>query len=185
MERTGDREINGLIERIAERDRVAFDALYRCTSSRLFAVTLRILRDKSDAEDALQEVYVRVWRRAGSFQPETSNGMAWLVTIARNHSIDRVRARRTFTAPIEMAEAIVDSGPTPETAAELSDTREQLEACLDELDSKRAAAVRAAYIEGWSYAELAQHYSTPINTMRSWLRRSLLRLKSCLEGEVS
>lgn len=183
LDRTADpnAEIDGLLARVALADRRAFDRLYVLTSGKLFAVALRMMKDRAEAEDILQEAYVRIWQRASSFRPGEGRSMSWLVTITRNLAIDRMRARTTPVAPMEMAEDVPDDKPTPETALAQTESRAQIDACLDELDGQRAEAVRAAYLEGWSYQELADRFDTPLNTIRTWLRRSLMRLRACLE----
>ncbi|WP_147114779.1 sigma-70 family RNA polymerase sigma factor [Tateyamaria sp. syn59] len=174
-------DLDGLIARVALADRQAFDQLYAMTSGRLFAVALRMMKNRAEAEDVLQDAYVRIWQRAGSFRPGDGRSMPWLVTITRNLAIDRMRLRSAPVAPIEMAQDVPDAGPTPEAALAQSESRAQIDACLEELEDRRAEAVRAAYLEGWSYQELADRFDTPLNTIRTWLRRSLLRLRDCLE----
>ncbi len=173
--------LEACLARIALKDRRAFDELYKLTSGRLFAVSMRMMRSRAEAEDVLQEAYIRIWHRADSFRPGQARPIAWLIAITRNLAIDKLRARTMPVAPIEMAEELPDDRPTPETAYAQSEARAQINICLEELDTKRAEAVRAAYLEGWSYQELATRFDTPLNTMRTWLRRSLLRLKACLE----
>ena len=177
-------DLDELLSRIALKDRAAFDALYARTSSTLFAVTVRIMKNRAEAEDVLQEVYIRVWHRASSFRPGQAKARSWLIAIARNLSIDRIRARRAPVAPIEMAEDIPDTNPTPEAAAAAAQDRARIETCLEELENNRAEAVRAAYVEGYSYQDLADRFGTPLNTIRTWLRRSLLRLRDCMEQRV-
>lgn len=174
-------DLDGLIARVALADRKAFDQLYAMTSGRLFAVALRMMKNRAEAEDVVQDAYIRIWQRAGSFRPGDGRSMSWLVTITRNLAIDRMRLRSAPVAPIEMAQDVPDAGPTPEVALAQSESRAQIDACLEELEDRRAEAVRAAYLEGWSYQELADQYDTPLNTIRTWLRRSLLRLRDCLE----
>ncbi|MEO0829755.1 MAG: sigma-70 family RNA polymerase sigma factor [Pseudomonadota bacterium] len=176
-------EISQLIERVAMDDRAAFDRLYAATSGKLFGVLVRILKDRAEAEDALQEVYVRIWQNAARYAVSSSSPMSWLVAIARNHAIDRLRARRPVSDGMDVAERIADDGPTPEASALRMSEVERLEACLGELDSEKAIAVRAAYVEGYSYQELADRFGTPLNTMRTWLRRSLQKLKACLDDD--
>jgi RNA polymerase sigma-70 factor, ECF subfamily len=174
-------DVSQLIVRVGLRDRAAFRNLYDLTSSKLFAVCLRVLRDKGEAEDALQEVYVKVWHNAARFTASGYSPITWLAAVARNHAIDRLRARKP--QPVEIGEMsdIADDGPGPEqTASEASD-RQQIEKCLGELKPDRAEAVRRAYVDGYSYQELADRYSLPVNTVRTWLRRSLLSLRECLE----
>ena len=173
-------DLSGLIARVALGDRKAFSALYSLTSAKLFGVALRILKDRAQAEDAVQEVYVRIWRRAGSFRVGQASAMAWLVTIARNQAIDMVRARQPATLEYDDAPDVADPDPDPEARAALSGAARRIEACLAELDADKAAAVVAAYVEGLSYLELAAENGVPLNTMRTWLRRSLLKLRECL-----
>ncbi|MBX3532112.1 MAG: sigma-70 family RNA polymerase sigma factor [Rhizobiaceae bacterium] len=174
-------DITKLIVRVAMRDRAAFDLLYRHTSAKLFGVCLRVLRDRAEAEEALQEVYVKVWTKADRFAISDLSPISWLVAVARNHSIDRLRARRLSAAEIDEAAEVADERPTPEALAVSGGEQEAIARCMDELESDRAAAVRGAYVNGDSYAELAERFSVPLNTMRTWLRRSLLKLRECME----
>jgi len=100
--------------------------------------------------------------------------------VARNHALDIIRARKPISDDIDAALEIADGGPDPEEAAIRSGERSRIEGCLAELEPDRAEAVRGAYLDGYSYDELAARYSVPLNTMRTWLRRSLLKLRDCL-----
>lgn len=177
----GLEEIEGLISRVSLRDRAAFAALYDMTSAKLFGICLRILGDRGEAEEALQEIYVKIWRRADRFSSGKASPMSWLSAIARNHAIDMVRTRRPAARAIDDAYDLADPKRDPEEMAVISGEGRRIEACMRELDADRAAAVTKAYVEGLSYDELAQHYAVPLNTMRTWLRRSLIKLKECLE----
>ena len=174
--------IEKLIARVALGDRAAFNALYQATSSKLFGVTMRILSNRQEAEDALQEVYVKVWNRASSFAPGGYSPMAWLVSIARNQSIDLIRQRRGGHVDIEEAFDLADTAPLPEQVTVQKSESREIARCLATLEADRANAVRGAYLDGQSYEELAEHYKVPLNTMRTWLRRSLMKLKDCLEA---
>ena len=174
-------DISGLIARVALRARPAFDRLYQLTSAKLFAVCLRILRERAEAEDALQEVYVRVWNRADRFAQSEASPISWMVAVARNHSIDRIRARKAPSVALDDALEIADGGMNPEASAVNRGEGARIDRCMSELDQDRAAAVRAAYVEGHSYEDLARRFKVPLNTMRTWLRRSLMKLKECLE----
>lgn len=175
-------DIAELIARTALRDRAAFRELYGRTSAKLFGVTLRILRDRSEAEEALQEVYVKIWQRADRYVPGTYSPISWLVAIARNHSLDILRARKPVNEDIDAALGIADAAPDPEQAALAGGERNRIESCLGELEADKADAVRGAYLDGFSYEELAERHSVPLNTMRTWLRRSLLKLRECLSA---
>ena len=180
-----DDPIATLIGRIAARDRAAFRDIYPAAAAKLMGVLLRILRDRAEAEDALQEVFTRVWLRAERFDAAKGRGMTWLIAIARNHAIDRVRAR----PPV--AEAPRDAGdPVDMVADDRAGALDALVArgearrivdCLAALEPDRARCVQGAYLEGWSYDDLARRFDVPINTMRTWLRRSLLKLRECMD----
>ncbi|AKO96278.1 MULTISPECIES: sigma-70 family RNA polymerase sigma factor [Marinovum] len=178
-------DLDALLTRVSMADRKAFAALYSATSAKLFGICLRILKDRAMAEDALQDIYVKIWKRADAYQPGRVQPMTWLITVARNHAIDLLRKRRTAaTDNAEGDETRIDRLEThePGPAEQLlqKDTRAQISACLDELADEKAEAVRQAYLYGATYAELAAHFAVPLNTMRTWLRRSLQALRTCL-----
>jgi RNA polymerase sigma-70 factor, ECF subfamily len=175
-------DVSGLISRTALKDRAAFRALYSATSAKLFGVCLRVLKDKTEAEDVLQEIYVRIWLNADRYQVSEYSPITWLVAIARNLCIDRLRARRPASREISEAEDIADQSATPEQAAELKGEAGRLSLCLDQLSPERAMAVKAAYMEGYSYQDLALRLDQPLNTVRTWLRRSLISLRECLSS---
>lgn len=173
-------EIEALMARVALGDRAAFQSLYATTSAKLFGICLRVLSSRAEAEDALQEVFVKIWRNAGRYRVNGLSPMTWLITVARNHAIDRVRARRAENADLDVVNQMPDDSPGPETSAIQSSERARLIDCLEELPDGRAKAVRLAYLQGETYADLAAHFDVPLNTMRTWLRRSLLTLRECL-----
>lgn len=173
-------EIERLIACCAMGERSAFNQLYSATSAKLFGVCLRILNDRALAEDVLQEVYVKIWRNADRYAAGGYSPMTWLITIARNASVDQLRKRREKTTTLDDAIEVKDPQPGPEENAAASDEHAQLDACLERLADEKSKAVQMAYIEGYSYQELADHFATPLNTMRTWLRRSLQKLKECL-----
>ena len=167
---------------MALRDRLAFDSLYHATSAKLFGTCLRVLKDRAEAEEAVQEVFVKIWLKADRYAVTGQSPMTWLIAVARHQAIDRLRARHEAPAGLDDAALeIRDPAPGPETRAIDAAERRQLDACLGELEDGRADAVRAAYLEGDSYADLAARHAVPLNTMRTWLRRSLMRLKECLQ----
>lgn len=177
---TPSRDIAELIARCALRDRAAFRTLYERTSAKLFGVVLRILKDRAEAEEAIQEIYVKIWQRADRYVAGSTSPISWLVAVARNHALDILRARRPAAEDIDAALDIADLGPTPEAATVDSQERGRIEACLERLETDRADAVRGAYLDGYSYEELASRFAVPLNTMRTWLRRSLIKLRECL-----
>ena len=170
-----------LLLRCATQDRAAFRSLYAATSAKLMGVLLRILGNRAEAEDALQEVFTRVWLRAGRFDPSKGAGMTWVIALARNHAIDRLRSRKPEQSEDGEAELVVDSTPRAETQLIAKGEARRIADCFDTLEPDRAQAVRGAYLSGLSYQDLADQHSVPLNTMRTWLRRSLLKLKECLD----
>lgn len=175
-------QISDLILRVALRDRVAFDRLYAATSAKLFGTCLRVLKDRTEAEEVVQEAFIRIWLKADRFAVTGQSPMSWLIAVARHQAIDRLRARREAVGGMDDAALeIHDPAPGPEGRAIATGERRQLDSCLDELEAGRADAVRSAYLDGDSYADLAARHDVPLNTMRTWLRRSLMRLKECLQ----
>ncbi|HEV7719483.1 MAG TPA: sigma-70 family RNA polymerase sigma factor [Arsenicitalea sp.] len=179
---TASPDLADLIARTALRDRSAFRTLYERTSAKLFGVALRILKDRPEAEEALQEIYVKIWQRADRYVAGGYSPISWLVAVARNHCLDMLRARRPISDDIDVALEVADLAPDPEQAALNSNERSRIDHCLAELESDKADAVRGAYLDGYSYDELAERYGVPLNTMRTWLRRSLLKLRECLSA---
>ena len=173
-------DLEDLIARVVLKDRAAFRALFSATSAKLLGVCLRVLNDRAEAEDALQEVFIKIWNRADRYRVTGHSPMTWLITVARNHAIDRLRSRKARGDTAEPDLMLADSAPGPEAQAIAAGEARRIGACLEELDQSRAAAVRGAYLEGETYADLAARFEVPLNTMRTWLRRSLLTLKECL-----
>lgn len=173
-------ELEHLLSRIALGDRAAFRALFSATSAKLFGICLRVLRDRAEAEDALQEVYLKIWNKADRYAVTGHSPMTWLITVARNHSIDRLRVRRGEGDPLQPEAVFADPAAGPEARAIAAGEARRIGDCLGELDPDRAEAVRGAYLDGQTYAALAERFNVPLNTMRTWLRRSLLKLKDCL-----
>ncbi|QQA41589.1 sigma-70 family RNA polymerase sigma factor [Pelagovum pacificum] len=173
-------DIEGYISRVALGDRQAFASLYDETSAKLFGVALRVLNDRAEAEECTQEVYIRIWKAAGRYQQNGLSPMTWLITIARNRAIDRLRARKSGSSGLDEAGEIPDAGPGPEALAIASSERGRIMMCMSELPDERAEAIRRVYLDGETYNELATHFDVPLNTMRTWLRRGLQKLKECL-----
>ncbi|WP_322081200.1 sigma-70 family RNA polymerase sigma factor [Burkholderia sp. BCC1972] len=173
--------LNQVMSRVASGDQAAFAELYRLTSSRVFGLILRMIHDRGEAEDLLQEVYTAAWRHADAFDPARGGAMTWLTTLARNRTIDRLRQHRDAQLDDEQALELPDEDPTPAALAEASQERQRLERCLERLDPPQGRAVREAFFSGATYSELAARLRVPLGTMKSWIRRSLMQLKVCLE----
>lgn len=176
----GQAEVEALILRVAMRDRAAFARLYDLTSGKLLAVCLRVLEERSAAEDTMQEAFVKIWNSADRYQVTGHSPMTWLITIARNSAIDRRRKRRNESDIADYSDRIASPAQSPEQAAIVASESRRIVACLDTLEEDRRAAVSGAYLEGKSYKELAEQFAVPLNTMRTWLRRSLASLRECM-----
>ncbi|KZY04460.1 MULTISPECIES: sigma-70 family RNA polymerase sigma factor [unclassified Sulfitobacter] len=174
-------EIERLIGRVALKDRAAFEGLYDRVSAKLFGVCLRVLNNRAAAEDAMQDSFVKIWNNADRYSANGLSPMTWLITIARNTSIDRLRAQRSGHRDVNAPGFELPApGPGPEESAIAASEAAKLAGCLDSLEADRGAAVRGAYLDGRSYADLAEQFGIPLNTMRTWLRRGLIALRECM-----
>jgi RNA polymerase sigma-70 factor (ECF subfamily) len=174
-------DINALLHRVARQDRAAFADVYRATSAKLYGIVLRILHRRDIADEVLQEVYVKIWERAADFNPERASPISWMAAIARNRALDEVR--RKHPASIEDHPEIQDFASDDETALAAvmrGEDGKRLVDCLTGLEPDSRQMVVLAYCEGLSRDELAAKYGQPINTIKTWLRRSLAQLKGCL-----
>ena len=175
-----DDPIADLLQKTASQDRVAFRQLYSQSSSKLMGVLLRILSNRAESEDALQEVYTRVWLKAGRFDATKGRGMTWLIALSRNLAIDRLRQRSDHVSDDDAMAAVSDPAPRAETRLIATGEARRINDCFATLEPDRAEALRGAYLTGLSYTDLAVRHGVPLNTMRTWLRRSLLKLKECM-----
>lgn len=171
-------------------DRAAFRRVYRLTSAKLFGICLRICGERQAAEDVLQEVYLIVWRRASAFEPSRASPITWLATIARNRALDWRRAhRRQPPAPQSgdmsgRAREPVDPALPADRVMLADEEVARLRECLSELDERPRAAIRAAFLDGLTYSDLAQREGVPLPTMKSRVRRALLQLRDCLHDDA-
>lgn len=176
-------DITALLSRVAARDRVAFSDVYRATAPKLYGIILRILHRRDLADEVLQEVYVKIWDRAGDFDSRLSSPMTWMATIARNRALDEIR--RKTPASIEDHPELLDVASTEESALAAvmrGEDGRHLADCLSKLEANRRQMVVLAYCEGLSRDELAEKFGQPVNTIKTWLRRSLAQLKGCLSA---
>jgi RNA polymerase sigma-70 factor, ECF subfamily len=174
-------DLSHLLRRAAARDSAAFAALYKQTSAKLYGVIARILTRSDVAADVLQEVYVRVWEKAGEFDPVKGSAVAWMATIARNCALDEVRRVRPASLedqPESFEPAADDVDPLAKR--ERSEGLARLIDCLQGLDEEKRAIVLLAYYRGSSREALAKRFGRPVATIKTWLHRSLAQLRDCL-----
>jgi RNA polymerase sigma-70 factor (ECF subfamily) len=174
-------ELVWLLAAVANGDQAAFERLYAATRAKLYGVVLRILRRHDLADEVLQEAYIKVWNNAGSFDPRLSTPITWMVAIARNRAIDLVR-KKTEASIEEEPEAMDVAAETPNPLAkrERNEELSRLLACVGRLDPERQRLVLLAYYDGWSREQLAVKLDKPVNTIKTWLRRSLMEIRECL-----
>lgn len=172
-----------LIARVATGDRGAFRALFELVRAPLFGICVRMLRNRGEAEEVLQDVFVRVWQHAAGFRGGGAHPMAWLRAIARNRCLEIVRRRGVDDGEwdSDAAEGIADDNPTPEQHSLRASDQRSVFDCLSALDPAERQAIELAFYDGFSYAETAHRLARPVGTVKSQIRRGLARLKRCLQ----
>ena len=179
-----DREqLRGWLLATADGDRSAFESLYQRTSAKLFGVCLRILGERNEAEEVLQDVFLVIWRKAKQYDADRASPITWLAMIARNKSIDRLRSGRVdrSSVPIDLTAELADDGPSASALADAAIEGGLLHDCIDELSGDQRGAIRVAFFEGCTYDEIAIRSDTALGTIKSWIRRGLIKLKDCLQ----
>lgn len=163
-------------------DERAFARLYELTCARLYATALRLLRRADWAEEVLQESYVSVWNHAANYQPALSAPTTWMISIVRNRCLDWLRRPKLEVGDEdeELMLSIASDDPGPLEQLEASTEARALAECLKRLEDKQRDAIMLAFFEGLSHSELAQRLSLPLGTVKSWVRRGMERLKTCL-----
>lgn len=174
--------LSGLLARSALKDQQAFAELYRRTSSKLLGVALRILRRQDWAEDVLQESFVNIWHHAQDYTQARSAPMTWMTSIVRNRSLDWLRRPREET-PDDfelMLDYTSDDRPGPLERLTDSADAKRLARCLEQLEPSQRQTIALAFYHGLTHSELAEHLKAPLGTVKTWVRRGLEQLKSCL-----
>lgn len=169
------------LKRVADGDRAAFQDVYRRTSAKLYGIALRIFPEGDEAEDVLQDAFINIWQKAGSFDPARASPITWLVALTRNRAIDRLRAKgKRVMAPLDLAEEIADDRPDAEHCLIAHEADARILACIETLAKDDATLIRTAFFDGATYADIAERASTPLGTVKSRIRRALMKLKACL-----
>lgn len=177
--------LNSLLAGCARRDQSALAEIYSLTAARFFGLALRIVRSRDRAEEVLQDAYLRIFLNASKFDPGRGSAFGWMATIVRHRAIDMVRGGQAGTVPLDedMAETL--------PAADSDDILARLEAvsagralrdCIGKLTAEQRRAILSAYYNGLTYNEVAGMLGAPLGTVKSWVRRGLMSLKSCLEN---
>lgn len=180
----GPDALNGLLARVALGDRQAFSSLYQASSAKLFGFALRILGQQDLAEEAVQDAFIKIWQNAGTFRPELASARTWMAAIVRNRALDLLRAAAPEQRLGEDQSfdewAAPDLGPLEQAAA--SSESRALMRCLGHLQPLQRQAIALSYFHGLAHEELAKRLTQPLGTIKTWIRRGLMQLKSCLGG---
>ena len=178
-------ELVWLLGAVAKGDAAAFEQLYAATRAKLYGVLLRILGRPELAEEVMQETYLKVWRMADKFDPLLASPITWMVAIARNRAIDIVRKKGELSIEDEPdAMGVASDTPPPLARREMTEELKRLLTCLGQLDPEKQRIVLLAYYSGWSREQLSMKLDIPVNTIKTWLRRSLLEIRECMGRRV-
>ena len=189
---TSDPTDLSVLQRIAVRDTAALAELYDRHSRLLFGLILRIVRDRGEAEDILQEAFMRVWTRAETYDAQMGGPLPWIVRVARNCAIDRLRARRVravvHASAIDFSEvettAPATSIQTPEATVLIAEQRRTLTGALAGLPAEQRHLIEAAFFEGYTHSELAQRFELPLGTVKTRIRAGMSAMRKRLEHAV-
>lgn len=177
-----------LLSRVSLSDQRAFEELYRLTSAHLYAVALRIVGERTIAEEIVQEAYVNVWHHAGTYEAARSQPLTWLMAIARNRAFDLKRRREIDTIGLPGADdngpriEFPAGGPLPVDLLVAGADARAIRDCIETLEPEARQAIALAFFHGLSHGELAAHLREPLGTVKSWIRRGLGKLRHCLEA---
>jgi RNA polymerase sigma-70 factor (ECF subfamily) len=178
----GDAE---LLARIAQGDRAALASLYEALGGQALAVALRVLGSRSDAEEVLQDAFVEVWTRAGSYDVDRGGARAWVLAIARNRAIDRLRRRGAVARMVSgAANEPTATGTTPLELVEQRQAREKIQAALRELTPEQRQVLELGYFEGLSQSEIAARLNEPLGTIKTRVRAALQKLAALVPGAM-
>jgi len=175
----GDFDHEAALEACARGERFALRALYDREAAWLMAVTLRIVRDHELAQDVLQDAFLQIWQKAGTFRRELGSGRGWVYTVVRHRALDEVRRTRPEVNLGDAYQSLAEAMPTPERD-DLPHDEAALAHCLALLDDPKRQCVIDAFVEGHTHEQIASRLSKPVGTVKSWIRRGLIALKECL-----
>ncbi|RIV87943.1 sigma-70 family RNA polymerase sigma factor [Aurantiacibacter zhengii] len=174
------------IARLATGDRSALKDIYRATSAKLYGIALRILGDEREAEDAVQDIYLDLWKRAERYDPARASPISWLATMARNRAVDRLRTRGKVahaSVPEAAAAHVADGSVPADGQIELDQRDARIHFCLEQLEKRQRSAISRAFLGGATYIQLAEDDDVPLSTVKSRVHRGLSRLKACIERQ--
>jgi RNA polymerase sigma-70 factor, ECF subfamily len=166
-----------LLEAVASGDRKAFRSLYDESAPVLFAICVRLMRDRDEAQDVLQEAMIRIWRKAHLFDASKGNAMAWMAVVTRNCALSRLATAPPLSSSLDEAEVLAATEARPSGDPVIAaDVRK----CLKKLNEKYGECVTLTYLHGLSYEELAMHMGAPLGSVKSWVHRAVRELALCV-----
>ena len=180
-------DLDALVRRVARGDRDAFAAVYDLTTTRVYGLVMRVLRDPGYSEETTQEIYLEVWRTASQYDSAKGSALAWLMTMAHRRAVDRVRSEQAGTRrESSYGAANVDPASAPRgdivaDSAIAEDERRRVVACLDALTDAQRQCIELAYYHGLTYAEVSQRLAANLSTIKSRIRDALRGLRNCLD----
>jgi len=178
-----DQDLASLIRKVADGDQSALSALLDSTSRLVFGLALRILGDRSTAEEVMLDVYTQVWRQAGSYDRKRGAPLAWILTIARSRAIDRLRSSRhdqLNSEPVEMLSDLSENAPNPEETSVLSERKKMVRSALTTLAAEQREVIELAYFSGLSHSEIALKLGQPLGTVKTRVRLGMMKLRESL-----
>lgn len=188
MDTESNEELTRLLSATATGDRRAFNRLYDKTSPYLYAIAIRLVQRRSAADDVLQDAFVQVWHRAGDYHVQRGSVLGWMTALVRYRAIDILRKNRNDTPldenTLNVAGASLEPGNADDAAlatAAASEDADFLHECVSRLSGSQRQSVALAFFHGLTHQELADRLALPLGTIKSRLRRSLKRLKACLD----
>jgi RNA polymerase sigma-70 factor (ECF subfamily) len=174
-----DAQLQRLLRACAAGSRSDLERLYRACAPRLLGQLVVLLSDRAQAEDALQEVFIKVWERAAQYDAARGRPLTWMLSIARNHAIDQLRARRV-SVPIDDDTLQLAAAEPDWSSLESEATAANLARCLQLLQAEQRQCLRLAYAGGYSQEQIAAAMGSPLGSVKSWVRRALRSLHECL-----
>lgn len=185
MSQISPQQLELWLAKTALGDQVAFKRLYDATASRLNGIAFRILNSVDSANEVLQEAFIQIWNKAGDYRSDLAEPMTWMASIVRYRAYDRVKFEKRRIEGSQIRADLEDFESLPDGAGQqpmFCEIGQQLEGCLEQLELTQQHSILMAYYYGFSRDEISAHFSTPVNTVKSWLRRGLVRLQQCLEN---
>lgn len=167
------------LEACARGERFALNALYQREARWLLGVAQRIVGDRDHAHDVLQDAFLQIWQRAASYQRSLGSARGWIYTVVRHRALDLARRSGREISVGDDLEALADARQVTQVGHTGPDTT-ALDRCLDALDERKRECIVCAFVEGYTHEQIATRLSTPVGTVKSWIRRGLLALKECL-----